>query len=322
MVTLVEKARHRTEHNGRNLRQYSIVISFLALFIVLSLLSDNFLTPINLINTMESGSIYGIVAVALTLLLIVGEFDLSVGAIYVLSGIIAAKLFPFIGAGPALALGAMSGLGVGLFNGLVVTRFGVNSFIATLATSLMLVGAGTLITDGFQLYTADPGFGLLGNALVFGIPCFVWIFCGLALGFGFLLARTRLGRWIYVVGGNREAARLSGISVDAIRVGAFCLSGLAASIAGAIIVSRTGTAIAGNGLSDVLFPAIAAVVVGGTSIQGGYGAVWRTVIGIFFLELIRNGFNLLELNPYYQDIVRGGIILLAVGADALSRKAI
>lgn len=308
-------------HNGRSLHQYSIVISFLALFILLSLLSDNFFTPVNLLNTLEAGSIYGIVAVALTLLLIVGEFDLSVGAIYVLSGIIAAKLYPFLGAGPALTLGAMSGFGVGLFNGLVVTRFGVNSFIATLATSLMLVGAGTLVTDGFQLYTADPDFGLLGNASMLGIPCFVWIFCGIALGCGFFLARTQLGRWIYVVGGNREAARLSGIDVNAIRVGAFCLSGLAAGIAGAIIVSRTGTAIAGNGLSEVLFPAIAAVVVGGTSIQGGHGAVWRTVTGIFFLELIRNGFNLLELNPYYQDIVRGGIILLAVGADALSRKA-
>lgn len=320
MVRLAEKARHRREHSGRSLRQYSIVISFLALFIVLSLLSGNFLTQVNLLNTVESGSIYGIVAVALTLLLIVGEFDLSVGAIYVLSGIIAAKLYPFLGAWPALALGAMSGLGVGLFNGLVVTRFGVNSFIATLATSLMLVGLGTMLTDGFQLYTADEEFGRLGNASVLGIPCFVWVFCGIALGSGFFLARTRLGRWIYVVGGNREAARLSGISVDAVRVGAFCLSGLAAGIAGAIIVSRTGTAIAGNGLADVLFPAIAAVVVGGTSIQGGYGAVWRTVVGIFFLELIRNGFNLLELSPYYQDIVRGGIILLAVAADARFRK--
>jgi ribose transport system permease protein len=303
------------------LREYAIVVCFLALLVVLSLTSDHFLTWINLLNTLESGAIYGIVAIAFTLLLIVGEFDLSSGAIYVLAGIVAAKLQPELGTWPALGLGVAVGVAVGLFNGAIVAFCRVNSFIATLASSLMVVGIGTKITDGFQLYIPDPGFGALGNDKLFGVAYFVWIFFAFALVCGLILWRTSLGRWLYATGGNAEAARLSGINTQALRIGAFAFSGFAAGVAGAILISRTGTAIAGDGLGDVLFPAIAAVVVGGTSIQGGRGAVWRTVLGIFFLEFIRNGFNLLEVNPYFQDIIRGAIILIAVSADALSRRS-
>ena len=305
---------------GEALREYAIVLCFLALLVILSLTSDHFLTWINLTNTLESGAIYGIVAIAFTVLLIVGGFDLCSGAIYVLAGIVAAKLQPELGTWPALGLGVVAGIAVGLFNGLIVAYCRVNSFIVTLASSLMVVGIGTKITDGFQLYIPDDEFGVLGNDRLFGIAYFVWIFLVFALASGLVLWRTKLGRWLYATGGNAEAARLSGINTQALRIGAFAFSGFAAGAAGAILISRTGTAIAGAGLTDVLFPAIAAVVVGGTSIQGGRGAVWRTVLGIFFLEFIRNGFNLLEVNPYFQDIIRGAIILIAVSADALSRR--
>jgi len=310
---------------GKNLveivREYAIVVSFLALLIILSATADHFLTWINLLNTLESGSIYGIVAIAFTMLLIVAEFDLCSGAIYVLAGIVAAKFQPELGTWPALLLGIAAGLAIGFFNGLVVTYLRVNSFIATLASSLMVVGLGTEVTNGFQLYIADPGFAALGNGKFIGIDYFIWIFIAFALVCGFTLSRTKLGRWIYASGGNPEAARLSGINVRALRIGAFAFSGFAAGVAGAVLISRTSTAIAGDGLADVLFPAIAAVVVGGTSVQGGRGAIWRTVLGIFFLEFIRNGFNLLEVNPYYQAIIQGAIILTAVAADALSRRS-
>ncbi|MEX0852679.1 MAG: ABC transporter permease [Bauldia sp.] len=301
-------------------RQYAIVIAFLALLLTLSLASSHFLTPVNLLNTLESGSIYGIVAIALTLLLIVGEFDLCAGATYVLAGIVAAKLHPWLGTWPALACGVGAGVGIGLFNGAIVGFFGVNSFVATLAAGLIVVGIGTNITDGFQLYIAEPSFGVLGNGMALGVPYFVWIFFGVALVCGFVLSRTRLGRWLYATGGNQEAARLLGIRTRALRIGAFAFSGLAAGVAGVVLVSRTGTAISGDGLAEVLFPAIAAVVVGGTSIGGGSGAVWRTVLGVYFFEFMRNGFNLIEVNPSYQDIVQGAIVLLAVAADALSRR--
>jgi ribose transport system permease protein len=301
-------------------RQYGIVVAFVVLLVVLSLNSPHFLTWINLLNTLESGSVYGIVAVGFTVLLIVGEFDLSAGAIYVLTGIVAASLQPDLGTWPALGLGVCAGVAIGLFNGLVVSLLRVNSFIATLASSLIVVGLGTKITDGFQLYISDPDFGVLGNGKLLGVTHIVWIFFAFALVSGFVLFKTKLGRWLYATGGNREAARLSGINVELIRIGAFMFSGFAAGVAGVVLISRTGTAIAGDGLADVLFPAIAAVVVGGTSIQGGQGAIWRTVLGVFFLEFIRNGFNLLEVNPYYQNVIRGAIILVAVAGDALSRR--
>jgi ribose transport system permease protein len=302
------------------LRDDAIVVAFLALFVVLGFASPPFLTWINLLNTLESGSIYGIVAIGLTILLIAGEFDLAAGAVFVFAGIVAASLQPTLGTWPSLAVGVGTGLVIGIFNGAVVAFLRVNSFIATLATGLIVVGIGTSVTNGFQLYIADPSFGVLGNAKLLGVTFLVWIFFGFALVGGLVLSRTMLGRWIYATGGNDEAARLSGINIRAVRIGAFAFSGFAAGVAGAILVSRTGTAIAGEGLADVLFPAIAAVVVGGTSIQGGRGAIWRTVLGVLFLELIRNGFNLLEVNAYYQNIIRGGIILLAVTADALSRR--
>jgi ribose transport system permease protein len=303
-----------------SMRDYAIVVAFVLLLVILSVTSDHFLTWINLLNTLESGAIYGIVAVAFTVLLIVGEFDLCSGAIYVLAGVVAAELQPSLGTWPALGAGVLAGLAIGIFNGAIVAYLHINSFIATLASSLMVVGIGTKITNGFQLYIPAPDFGVLGNGKVLGVDYFIWIFFGFVLASGFVLSRTKVGRWLYAAGGNPEAARLSGINVRALRIAAFAFSGVAAGVAGSILISRTATAIAGDGLADVLFPAIAAVVVGGTSIQGGRGAIWRTVLGIFFLEFIRNGFNLLEVNPYYQDIIRGAIILIAVGADALSRR--
>lgn len=325
MSELIEVAQPiRSRASARNafevVREYAIVVVFLVLFVVLSTTASHFLTWINFLNNLESGAIYGIVACALTLLLIVGEFDISVGAIYVLAGIVAAKLYPSLGTAASLLVAIAVSTGIGLVNGIVVAVFRVNSFVATLASSLMIVGLGTKITNGFQLYISASGFGELGNSKALGVDYFVWIFFAFAIVTGLVLARTKIGRWLYAAGGNAEAARLSGINIRALRISAFAFSGFAGGVAGAILISRTGTAIAGDGLGDIVFPAIAAVVVGGTSILGGRGAVWRTVLGVLFLEFIRNGFNLLGVNPYYQDIIRGGIILAAVAIDALSRR--
>ena len=214
------------------IREYAIVPCFLALFLILSLTANNFLTWVNLLNNLEAGAIYGIVACALTLLLIVGEFDISVGAIFVLTGIIAAKLQPSLGVWPSLAVGVGVALGIGILNGIAVAFFRINSFVATLAMSLMVVGVGTKITNGFQLYISDPAFGVLGNSKAFGVDYFIWVFIAFALVCGFVLSRTKLGRWLYATGGNAEAARLSGISTRAVRVGAFAFSGFAAGCGG------------------------------------------------------------------------------------------
>jgi ribose transport system permease protein len=183
----------------------------------------------------------------------------------------------------------------------------------------MVAGASLAITKGFVKTVADPAFQDLGRNELLGVKYSVWIFAVVAVIFGIVLARSKFGRWLFAVGGNAEAARLSGISTRGVRVAAFVLSGLAAGVAGAIVASRTGQGQAGDGLSLTLF-AFAAVVVGGTSVLGGRGAIWRTVLGVLLLALIVNGFNLLGVDPIYQQVVQGAIILLAVAADSLSRS--
>jgi len=320
---LAASLRSRTALGGslEAAREYAIVVIFFTLFLVLTFSASHFFTRVNLLNNLESGATYGPVAVALTLLLIVGEFDLSVGASFILAGIVAAELQSHVGTWPALLIGILPAVVVGLVNGIAVTYFRVNSFIATLATSLMVVGIGTRVTRGAQKFISAPSFAILGNDKGLGVDYFIWIFIGFALACGFVLWRMKLGRWLYATGGNPEAARLSGINIRWVKIGAFTFSGFAAGVAGVIFASRTTTAIAGNGIEEVVFPAFAAVVVGGTSVQGGRGAIWRTVLGILFLECIRNGFNLLEVDTFWQPVMEGGIILVAVAIDSLSRRS-
>jgi ribose transport system permease protein len=301
-------------------REYAIVVCVLALFLVLTFTSDTFLTSTNLLNVLDSVAPQGLIAFALTFLLVVGEFDLSAGAVFVLTGVLAAKLQPSLGTWPALLVGIAAGVGIGTLNGLLVAYLRINSFVCTLATSLMVAGLSNVITKGFLLTVTEPSFAKLGTDKLLGVKYSIWILLLAAIACGFLLSRTKLGRWLYAVGGNPEAARLSGIDTRAMKLAAFTFSGFAAGIGGAIVVSRTATGQAGDGIPIVL-AAFAAVVVGGTSVMGGRGAIWRTVLGILFLALITNGFNLLEVEAVYQSIIQGAIILLAVAVDSLSRRA-
>ena len=302
------------------LREYMIVVCVVVLFLVLTFTSDTFLTSTNLLNVLQQVAPVGMVAFALTFLLIVGEFDLSSGALFVLTGVIAAKLQPHLGTWPALGVAVLAATAGGLINGLLVSYARINSFVCTLATSLMVAGLSNVITKGFLVTVNDQGFFALGTNELFGVKYSIWILIMAAFACGFVLSRTKFGRWLYAVGGNPEAARLSGINTRAMKVAAFTFSGLAAGIGGAIVVSRTATGQAGNGI-DVVFGAFAAVVVGGTSVMGGRGAPDRTALGILFLALITNGFNLLQVEPVYQSIIQGAIILTAVAIDSLSRRA-
>jgi ribose transport system permease protein len=259
------------------LREYMIVVCVVVLFLVLTFTSNTFLTSTNLLNVLQQVAPVGIVAFALTFLLIVGEFDLSSGALFVLTGVLAAKLQPHLGTWPALGVATLAALAGGLINGLLVAYARINSFVCTLATSLMVAGLSNVITGGFLLNVTDQGFFALGSDKFLGVKYSIWILVVAALACGFVLSRTKFGRWLYAVGGNPEAARLSGINVRQMKVAAFAFSGLAAGIGGAIVVSRTATGQAGNGI-DTVFGAFAAVVVGGTSVMGGRGAIWRTLM--------------------------------------------
>ena len=302
------------------LPEVGFVISFAALFVTLSITSDVFLTWTNLANILDQWAPVGIMACAATLVVIAGGFDLSVGAIYAVAGITAAKIANATSPELGFLAGVGVGLALGLGNGLLVTVGRINSFIGTLASSFMIRGFALVLTGGFLVIVDDPGFQTLGSGDLFGLKYPVYFFLGFALVSGFLLTRTTFGRYIYAVGANPAAARLSGVRVSRVRMATFALSGLSAGLAGIIVSSRisTGQADAGIGIE---FSVIAAVVIGGTSIYGGEGAIWRTVLGVLFLAMIGNGFNLLNINPTYQQIIQGAVILAAVGVDAWSRRS-
>ena len=303
-------------------RSYGIVIAFVALFATLSLASDVFLTKQNLVNLAFQAAPIGIMACGGALVFIAGGFDLSVGAIAAFSGVIAAKVYVDAGVPVWLAfvLGALTGLALGIGNGLLVTVARVNAFIATLASSIIVYGLAVAVTGGFLISIDSPAWETLGLGEIWGInyPIFVWL--GFALFCGFLLSRTTFGRYVYAVGGNAEAARLSGVRVGVVRSATFAISGLSAGIAGFIIASEVSTAQAEANNAANTFDAITAVILGGVSILGGEGAIWRAVLGAFFLQMIGNGFNLLNVQPVYQNVFKGTILLAAVALDAWARR--
>jgi len=302
-------------------RDYGVVIAFLGLFATLSIASGVFMSKANLTNLAFQAAPIGIMAIGGTLVFIAGGFDLSVGAVSAFAGIIAAKAFigTGLGLGLALTLGALTGLGFGIGNGLLVTVGRVNAFIATLATAIIIRGVAIAITGGFLVSVPDERFTILGLGVTGGInhPIFVWL--GFALLCGFLLSRTTFGRYVYAVGGNPEAARLSGVRLGLIRAATFALSGLSGGIAGVILASEVQTAQA-DANPGIEFDAITAIVLGGTSILGGEGAVWRSVLGAFFLQMIGNGFNLLNVQVVYQQVFKGVILATAVALDAWGRQ--
>jgi ribose transport system permease protein len=299
------------------IRDYGVVVAFIGLFITLSASSPVFLTWQNMKNLAFQTAPVGIIAVGGTLVFIAGGFDLSVGAISGFSGIMAAKAFNSTGLGlwPSLILGAVVGLGFGLGNGLLITLGRVNAFIATLATSIIINGLGQVVTHGNLVSVASERFTTLGLGTLWGVnyPVFVWFgFAGIC---GFLLSRTAFGRYVYAAGGNAEAARLSGVRVNVVRATTFAISGLA----GVILVSEVQTA-QWNANTGIEFDAITAIVLGGTSLLGGEGAIWRSVLGAFFLQMIGNGFNLLGTTPELQYVIKGLILAAAVSLDAWARR--
>jgi ribose transport system permease protein len=300
-------------------REYGIVFAFGALFIAISLSSSSFIKGQNISNILDQWAAVGLLACGETICIIAGVFDLSVGSSVSVCGVVACMVANSTSPALGLLAGAACGLGLGLVNGIVIDRTRINSFIGTLATSIVYSGLAVLITGGLIQTVIDPSFGYPGQDSRFGITYPGWAFILFAIVTAFILGRTTFGRYVYAVGGNVEAARLSGIRVGVIRTACFAISGLAAGLAGDLLASRTQSASADLGTGMEL-TAIAAAVVGGTSILGGEGAIWRGVLGTLLLAIIGNGFDLLNINSTYQQVVQGGLILLAVAADQLFRR--
>lgn len=317
---IVPRARRRL--NVAIVRDYGVVVAFIVLFIVLSIQSPVFLTSENLKNLAFQTAPIGIMAAGGTLVFIAGGFDLSVGAVSAFAGICAAKLFVATGLGlwPSLILAALVGLGIGIGNGLLITLGRVNAFIATLASAIIINGISQVMTAGNLVSVPGDRFTKLGLGTAWGIayPVFVWLAFAGALGL--LLSRTPFGRYAYAVGGNAEAARLSGVRVNVVRATTFALSGLAGGIAGVILVSEVSTA-QWDANKGIEFDVITAIVLGGTSLLGGEGAIWRSVLGAFFLMMIGNGFNLSGTSTQWQYVIKGVILAAAVAVDAWARRA-
>jgi ribose transport system permease protein len=302
------------------LTNYGIVWLTLALFLLLAVTTPNFVSPDNFRNILDQQAIVLIVAVFVTMLLISGNFDISVGAIYTLVPLVALRIFD---ASDSLILfvlvGLIGGFVAGLFNGAIVTKGRINSFVATLATALVFFGLAYMVTGGTILRLSDLDVRALVTTRILGITSATWIALIVVVIAWVMLERTRFGRYVFAIGGNREAARLAGVPVDRVILFVFILVGMAAGLAGTMNTARTLTAQASDDFS-LVFTVIAAVVVGGTSIMGGFGAIWRTVIGVFFIAMLGNGFNLNGIDPVVQRIIQGLVILAAVGLDAWTRS--
>jgi ribose transport system permease protein len=299
---------------------YGVVVVFLALFVVMSVASDAFLTKTNLLNLLEANADIGIVACAGTLVIVAGGLDVSVGAIYALAAVLSAKLAIDVGVVAGIVAGIGSGIVMGLFNGLVVTVGRVNSFVATLAGGIVFQSVAQVVTGANLLTPEQASFTDLGRNSFLGIKWVVWMFAATIVVTSVLLARARFGREASVVGANPEAARLSGVRVARVRCMTFVLSGFAAGIAGVVVTSQSGQADANVGGTGYVLAVIAAIAVGGSSLRGGEGAIWRTVLGVLFLGLVTNGLHLLDVNPTYDQLFVGLLILLAVAAQAVGRR--
>jgi ribose transport system permease protein len=300
------------------LRRFGIVILMLALVVALSLTSPAFLSARNILNILSQAAPLALIASALTLAIVAGNFDLSTGSIFGVAAVSAAMIAVNVDPVLGLLLAPLIGLALGLVNGLIVTGFNVHPFLATLATSVVFRGMAILIAGGGLISVRDDPFNWLGRGRIGLVNVSVIVLALFAGAMMTLLNGTTFGRRVRAVGGNEEAAILSGVNVDAVKIATFALTGLASGLAGAIATSRIGVGqpTAGAGME---LDAIAAVIIGGTSIYGGTGAVWRSLAGVLLLALIGNGFNILNVDPFLKDLATGLVILVAVGLSARRR---
>jgi ribose transport system permease protein len=303
-------------------REGGILYPFLVLFVVLVILKGSiFANETNMLQILDQQSATLIIAAAGTMVLIAGGIDLSVGATYALCQVIAMKM-AISGTTPAFAIivGVVVGIGVGAVNGVITTFFRINSLIATLATSFVITGAAALITGGNLITNFSvTGYADFARTQWLGVTTAAWTMIIVVIILGVVLARTIAGRYMYAAGSNAEASRLAGVRVQWIKLVTFAISGGAAGLGGIIDSSRVLSASSSNGGTALTFTVLAGIVVGGTSILGGEGAIWRTVAGTLFIAIIGDGFTLLGWNPLYEQITLGVILLLAVGGDAWSR---
>jgi ribose/xylose/arabinose/galactoside ABC-type transport system permease subunit len=289
---------------------------YLAALVFFAFSAHNFFTTSNTVNILSTVSVIGVVSLGQALVLISGGFDLSVSGAVPLGGIIYVVAsnagHPMV---VALALALLAGAGVGLVNGLIITRIGINPLVTTLATLSITTGLAFTVAKGLTIALENPDAAPLGNE-VGGMPLYVWTLIALSIVAFLILRYTIFGRMLYSLGGNREAARLAGLRVDLITVSVYVISATLATFAGVLLAQQllAGAPTVG---ADAALSSIAAVILGGASLSGGSGGVPGTLLGVLILGTVSNGMALLQVPAFYQQIATGVILLMAVGLGSL-----
>jgi len=314
-----------------HLVKFQSLIALVLLCIGIGLLSDKFFTVDNGWNVMRQISVNICISVGMTLVVLTGGIDLSVGSVLAIGGAIAAGLLKFgieIPSGNlyigftllgAILGGLVIGSLLGLFNGWTITKFKVPPFVATLAMLTIARGFTMLYTKGFPISNLGDSFAYIGTGWFIGIPVPVWISAIVVVVAIIITQKTALGRYIYAIGGNEHASKLSGINISKVKIIVYGIAGMLAAIGGIIVTSRLDSAQPNAGMSYEL-DAIAAVVIGGTSLSGGRGTIMGTVLGALIIGVLNNGLVLLNVSPFWQQVVKGGVILLAVIIDKANSK--
>lgn len=316
---------------SQNIKRFQSVIALLAICLVLIFLTDRFFTAENGLNVLRQVAVNICIATGMTLIVLTAGIDLSVGSVLAFCGALTAGLlknglqFPsadlFVGFTifGAMLAAVLIGALIGFFNGIAITSFKVPPFVATLAMLTIARGCTMLYTAGHPISNLGADFAVIGTGSWIGIPVPVWIAAVVVLLAVFITHKTKLGRYIYAIGGNETAARLSGIRINRVKLIVYGIGGALAALGGVIVTSRLDSAQPNAGISYEL-DAIAAVVIGGTSLNGGKGSVWGTVIGAMIIGVLNNGLVLLNVSPFWQQVVKGGVILLAVIIDKAGDK--
>lgn len=303
------------------IRRYGLILILLLAVIVLSIVSDTFLTFTNIMNVLRQVSINGILAVGMTLVILTGGIDLSIGSLMAVSAVVAASIVSESPSAAVVALiaGMLASGVLGGVSGTMSSRLNVAPFVATLAMMTIARGIALIYTNGRPIVIDSAAFKFLGQGYLGPVPFPVVVFVLVAALVGIVLYMTKFGRYIFAVGGNENAARISGIRVGRVKIGVYVINGVLSGLAGALLASRISSGQPNSGLGYEL-DAIAAVVIGGTSLFGGRGSLLGTIVGVLIIGVINNGLNLLDVSSYWQQIIKGVIIAGAVILDQRAKK--
>ena len=327
MQVLQRKLMASLNSNGgvaRLVSESGIVIAFIALCVVLTLSNEFFLTQANILNVLRHVSINGLLAIGMTFVILTRGIDLSVGSVLAFGGMVAAIISsPVIGGAyppyVAIPLGLGAGMALGLVNGFLVAYFNIPPFVVTLGMLSVARGLTLIVSNGMPVSRLPADYLLIGQGAIFNIPVPIIVFLGVFITAWIVLYKTTFGRYVYAVGGNEEAARISGVNINLVKVAVYVICGLLAALGGIILSARTTAGLPQAGVAYEL-DAIAAVVIGGTSLSGGQGRLFGTLIGVLIIGVVNNGLDLLGVQAFYQLTFKGAIIVAAVLIYSLRRK--